>query len=102
MEVNYSADVSTIDDPPHEAKAERPGKTIRIRVPLLIFRLRESDGSSSSGIYRTWNDVSWILECETAKEALQLRDTLQLFFTVVGKYGIKAAHDQLTKALTAV
>ena len=94
MHVNYSADVSTIDQPPHEAKAERPDKPIRIRIPLLLFRLREG-GTPGTGAYRTWNDVSWILECETVDEALRVRDTLQLFFATVGRDGIEAVQQRL-------
>jgi hypothetical protein len=95
MNVNYSADVSTIDQPPHDAKAERPDKTIRIRVPLLLFRLRPGS-TPGTGSYRSWNDVSWILECESVDEALRTRDTLQVFFAAVGAHGIEAVHQLLT------
>lgn len=95
MQVNYSADVSTIDQPPYDAKAERPDKPIRIRIPLLLFRLR-AGATPGNGSYRTWNDVSWILECQSVEEALRVRDTLQLFFAWVGKDGIDTVHSYLT------
>lgn len=101
MQVNYSADVSTIDQPPHEAMAERPGKPIRIRIPLLLFRLRDGGSSPGNGAYRTWNDVSWILECETVDEALRVRDTLQLFFAHMQKHGAEAVQKQLTATPSA-
>jgi hypothetical protein len=100
MIVNYSADVSTIDEPPSIAKAERPDKPIRIRIPLLLWRLREG-GPSGAGQYRTWNDVSWILECETVEEALRVRDTLQLFFAAVRRNEIEALQTLLTSVQPA-
>jgi len=47
-------------------------------------------------MYRSWNNVSWILEVPTAAEAILLRDTLQLFFSTIASEGIAATHGYLT------
>ena len=67
----------------------------RIRVPLLLFRLKEG-ATPGTGMYRSWNNVSWILEVPTAAEAILLRDTLQLFFSTIASEGIAATHGYLT------
>lgn len=99
MQVNYSADVSALDQPVIEASRERPGKAIRIRIPLLLYRERP-DGTASSGVYRSWNNVSWIIECESAEEAVRTRETMQAFFSAIATYGVAGVHDALTQWLT--
>mgnify|MGYP001590353699 CR=1 FL=1 len=96
MIVNYSADVSSLDQPPLEAAQERPGKPIRIRVPLLVFRLHPSPARPGLGAYRTWNNVSWILECESVGEAIAVRDTLQQVFSLIRSHGIERVRHCLT------
>ena len=98
MIVNYSADVSSLDQPPLEAAQERPGKPIRLRVPLLVFRLHPPPSRPGTGAYRTWNNVSWILECESVNEALAVRDTLQQVFSMIRMHGI----DHVRQCLTAM
>lgn len=96
MQVNYSADVSELDAPAAEAAAERPGKPIRVRIPLLIFRLKK-DAAPGAGSYRSWNNVSWIVECDSVSEAIELRDALEAFFTYAKANGLNAAHLLLDK-----
>lgn len=100
MQVNYSADVSALDAPVVEAARERPNKAIRIRVPLLLFRVKP-DGTASSGVYRSWNNVSWIVECDSVGEAVRTRETLQLFFQAIQAFGTEGVHDALRQWLTA-
>lgn len=95
MQVNYSADTSELDQPAIEAASERPGKSIRVRIPLLLFRLRDGE-TPSAGVYRSWNNVSWIIECTDADEALALRDGLAAFFDRIKHEGIAAVRDRLT------
>lgn len=100
MQVNYSVDVTTLDEPVQAAAKERPGKPVRIRIPLLLFRLRDG-ATAGSGAYRSWNNVSWIIECESAEEAIRARETLQTFFETVRAYGIESVHEALRAWLTA-
>lgn len=84
--VNYSADVDHIDDSVREAEAERPGEPIRIRIQPTIFRRPPG----RDGQHRSWLDVSWTMECTDADEAIELRETMRIFFDTVGVKGIPA------------
>jgi hypothetical protein len=94
MEVTYSAAVNlSLDQPVHDAQAERPGKPIRIRLQPTIFRLRE--GGASAGQQQAWAGVSWIIECQSAAEAIELREALRRFFDAVGRIGPAAVGESL-------
>ena len=95
VQASYSADTTELDQPARDGEQERLGKAIRVRIPLLLFRLREGD-SAGSGVYRSWNNVSWIVECADAAEATSLRDALQAFFAAVNHEGLEAVVDRLT------
>ncbi len=98
MEVNYSADVSQLDQPAIDAAVERPGKPIRIRVPLLLFRVKPGE-TSSEGTYRSWNNVSWIVECANVEEAVAMREVLRAAFLAIEVKGIDTVHQLLTQAV---
>jgi hypothetical protein len=89
--VTYSADVDHIDDQAYEAEAERPGEPIRIRIQPSIFR----KAAGAQGQHRAWLDVSWMLECKDAKEAIALREAMRIFFEQVGEKGAEAVRQQL-------
>lgn len=95
MNVDYSADVENLDLPVQEAAAERPGKPIRVRIQPLLFRLREGE-TSSTGHYRAWNDVSWILECADVAETVAVREALRAFFDRLAIEGPEATRLWLT------
>ena len=83
VNVAYSADVDHIDEAPFEAQAERPEEPIRIRVQPGIFR----KAAGAAGQYKSWLDVSWIMECQNAEEAIALREAMRAFFEAVGDRG---------------
>jgi len=93
--IHYSANIETLDQPAYAAEQERPGKPIRVRIAPLIFRLREGD-PTSAGQYKAWTDVSWIVECAHATDAINLRDTLRLLFAQMAEHGIDLVKQRLT------
>jgi hypothetical protein len=86
VNVAYSADVDHLDEAPREAEAERPNEPIRIRVQPGIFR----KAGGAAGQYKSWLDVSWIMECKDAEEAIALREAMRVFFEQVGTRGPEA------------
>jgi hypothetical protein len=99
MDVTYSADIGDLDQAVQDAQAERPGKPIKIRLQPTIFRLRGAE--ATGGDHQAWKGVSWTLECQTAQEAIGLRETLRAFFTAVGAVGAgPVRHLLVTAGLT--
>jgi hypothetical protein len=82
MEMSYSADVDSIDEPVQAAAAERtkPEETIRIRIQPSIFR-------RPLGQHRMWPGVSWTLDCRTVDEAIALREAMRIFFEETARVG---------------
>lgn len=96
MEMSYSKDVDRIDEPVQEAEAERTNanQTIRIRIQPSIFR-------RPLGQHRMWPGVSWTLDCQSAEEAIALREAMRLFFEQVAAVGpaqMKVDLEALTSA----
>jgi hypothetical protein len=79
------------DTPIREALAERPGKPVKIRIQPAIWRLV----GDTRGQYRAWREVSWMIECENAEEALALRDVMRAFFLKLGEEGPHAIEARL-------
>jgi hypothetical protein len=93
MEVTYSAAINpSLDQPVHDAQTERPGKPIRIRLQPTIFRLRDG---GLGGQQQAWAGVSWIVECQSAAEAIELKEALKRFFDAVGAFGPAAVGERL-------
>lgn len=89
MRTVYSADVEHIDEPIEQAMAEmKPGEVLKIRLQPSIWRRGVSQ-------HRSWAGVSWSVDCENAKEAIDLREGLRAFFEAVQVHGIAA----VTRAL---
>lgn len=98
MEVTYSAAVNlALDQPVHDAHAERPGKPIRIRLQPTIFRVREGRGQQQA-----WAGVSWILACQSPAEAIALREGLKVFFEAVTQLGPVAVGEVLRDAMAVL
>lgn len=97
VEINYSADVDHIDEPVIEAEAEQPGKPIRIRIQPSIFRKVEGQ----QGQHKSWQGVSWVLECANAKETIQVREALRAFFEAVGREGPRKVKIKLEEEVSA-
>lgn len=58
------------------------GKPLRVRVQPDIY-------NHVGGVYKTWNGVSWTIECEDAEEVKRLREGLADFFKAFGGDGKK-------------
>jgi hypothetical protein len=88
---SQTARVYDPDEGIREVVAERPG-TIKIRVQPTLLR--------KDGQYRNWQDVRWLLECDSADEAFAARDAMRVFFEVMTRCGptaVRAALGALTR-----
>ena len=72
LEVNYTQDVDAVDAQA-QAAADDTGR-VRIRVQPYLYRERQ---------YVPWEGARWLLQCENAEEAIELRETLKLLFELV-------------------
>lgn len=96
MQVKYSVrGPEALDRIVHEAYAERPDKPVRIRLQPVVYRL-DARGGHAKAMYRSWPDVHWLVECDTAAEAVALRETLKLFFEVLGTAGCEGVRQVLS------
>lgn len=93
MEITYSADAIDRDRPAYEAQAERPDRPLRLRVQPTL--LRQKPGQTV-GLHRSWSGVSWAVECQTAEEAISIRQALQAFFAALAAFGPAAVERALT------
>lgn len=101
MEVSYSADQKDIDEPLAEAKAERPAKSIKLRLQPAIFRLKPK-ATDGSGTYQAWRGVAWTVECDGEDDAIALREGLRMFFETVKVFGAEGARAYLDQAIASV
>lgn len=82
MQSDFVRDLKNQDQPIYDAIAERPGKPLRLRVHPQILR-----GSGVDGLYRTWKDVRWTIQCDTPEEAFACRDAMRVFFDALERLG---------------
>lgn len=91
---DFAQDFADPDQPIREALAERPGKAVKIRVQPML--LRQANGR---GQYQAWKQVRWTLDCDTAAEALSIREALKAFFAAMQRCGPQAVLAALAKAV---
>lgn len=77
-----------------EVVKERGGQPIRLRLPLTVLR----DSTHKGAQYMAWRDQVWAVDCDTAAEALALRDALRAFFATLNRIGPVAVRDLLVDA----
>ena len=93
IQVSYSADVTDLDRPAHEAIAERAGKGSKLRLQPTL--LRQPVGAEAAN-YISWPGVSWSVDVTTAEELIGIRTALEAFFQALGRQGVEAVTHRLT------
>lgn len=93
MEITYSADTVDLDKSAFDAQAERPDRPLRLRIQPTLLRVAPGE---TMGNHRSWQGVSWSLECRTAEEAIGVRVALEAFFGAVAQHGTTAVEKALT------
>lgn len=78
MDITYSADPKELDAFVQVAATESKDGSVRIRVQPSIYR---------DGQYKPWPEVTWILRCETAEEAIAVKDVLRECFAALLRKG---------------
>jgi hypothetical protein len=96
MDVIYSADAQDLDRVVWEAQAERPDRPIRVRLQPTLLRVK---AGQTLGNHRSWPGVSWMLECQTAEEAIAVRLAMEVFFGALARLGAEAVAATLTARL---
>ena len=91
MDVNYSGDVSQLDERVREAAAERPGQPVRLRVQPSMRR--------GDGRYTSWQGVVWRIDCPTAEDAIALKEAMRAFFTAAQTIGSARVSELLQRAI---
>lgn len=92
MKSEFARDLAGENETIDQAMAERPGKSIRIRIQPMILR--------GTGNYSSWKDVRWSLDLDDATEAHQVREAMRVFFhglTTAGPDAVTAALARLEK-----
>lgn len=95
MVSGFTRDLDDPDQPIFDALSERPGKPLRLRVQPAIWRARPGREPQ----YNSWRQTIWTLECDSADEALAVRDAMRTFFTTMGQCGPPAVLAALTALL---
>lgn len=95
MDVSYSAGWRDVDQPAHDAAAERPNRPVRLRIQPTLLR---ASAGKPMGNHKSWQGVSWSIECRSAQEAIEVRKAMQAFFTAIGVHGAPAVEKALTAA----
>ena len=72
LDVNYTQDVDAVDAQA-QAAADDTGR-VRIRVQPYLYREKQ---------YVPWEGARWLLQCESAEEAIELRETLKVLFELM-------------------
>ena len=76
----YSAEPKELDQIVRNVAATTEDGRVRLRFQPTIY---------SEGQYKPWTDVTWILQCETADEAIAVKDTLRECFAALIRVGEK-------------